>query len=424
MTRLFWLLIFAWVVLRLVMLYLGWNGNSDNAARERVLKHFTSEDIARGREYVRNGFWGRVASPFVTVGLMAILLQLGMFTRIFDRIAATTGNGWWTTNLIFIFSCFAILQIAELPFDYYLGYLVEKRMGFSNMTSIDWVYHYLKMSAVSWIFQAAGVMLVLWVFKVFPRGWPVGIPVATTLFGIAVTLIVPILVTPLFYNQKPLGDGPLKQRIIDISTKAGVQISGIYEIDESRYSNHTNAYFTGLFSQKRIVLYDTLIKSHTVDEAALIFAHEVGHWKHDHVFIGLALGFLGTLLGCGLLWFVFPILRTETLFSLRELDSACNLPFFLIVTVVGNLFFAPVEAQISQIFERQADATSLELTGLASVFIDAEKRLARDNRSELLPHPFRVFWLYSHPPAIERIAMAEAYTALHPEAPLPASEKP
>ncbi|MFZ2959978.1 MAG: M48 family metallopeptidase [Candidatus Ozemobacteraceae bacterium] len=409
MARVFWLAIIVWVFLRVALLSLGWSGNTDPAARDRVLRHFTVEDIDRGREYTRNGFWGRVASPFVTVGLMALLLQWGVFGRLFGRISDAVGAGWWSTNLLFILACFALIQIASLPFDYYLGYLVEKRMGFSNMTSIDWFLRYFKMSVVSWMFQAGGILLVLWVFRIFPRAWPLGIPVATTLFGIAVTLIFPIIITPLFYNQKPIIDGPLKQRILEISVQAGVPVAGIFEIDESRYSNHTNAYFTGLFSQKRIVLYDTLIKSHTVDESALIFAHEVGHWKHDHVFIGLALGFLGTLLGCGLLWFTFPLLRGEPLFGLGELDSARNLPFFLIVTVIGNLFFAPVEAQISQIFERQADMASLELTGLAKVFIEAEKRLARDNRSELLPHPFRVFWLYSHPPTIERIAMGERF---------------
>ncbi|HNV68655.1 MAG TPA: M48 family metalloprotease, partial [Candidatus Ozemobacteraceae bacterium] len=172
---------------------------------------------------------------------------------------------------------------------------------------------------------------------------------------------------------------------------------------------HTNAYFTGLGSKKRIVLYDTLIKSHTVDEAALIFAHEVGHWKHDHMRIGFTLAFLGTLLGCLVAWWGFPWLQQEPALHLREIWHPVNLPFFLVVVTVSTLLFAPFEAQISQHFERQADRASLELTGLKQVFIDAEVRLARDNHAELLPHPLRVFWLYSHPPAIDRIRMAEEY---------------
>jgi len=415
----FWVVVVGWVLLRSVLLYHGYHGNPDPSARERVLRHFTQEDIDKGRSYARVGFWAKVLKPFLQVALLLGLLWAGWPTVWHERLTTWTGGGIWLPNLLFLLAFLAVLQVFSLPFDYYLGHLCETAAGFSTMTASAWFFRYLKMILIGWPIQIAGTMLVLWTFWTFTRWWPVLIPVVTTTFGILMTVIFPLVITPVFYEQKPLAEGPLKERILGIASQAKVPVEGIYEIDESRYSKHTNAYFTGLFSQKRIVLYDTLIKSHTVDEAALIFAHEVGHWRHDHVFIGISLGFLGSLAGCVLLWWVFPFLREIPFFNLGDLWSARNLPFFMVMSMVGQLWFAPVQAQISQHFERQADAASLELTGLRQVFIDAEARLARDNHSELLPHPLRVFWLYSHPPAIDRIAAGEAATGLASGSPSP-----
>ena len=392
-------------------MFLGWQGDSSQLAHERVLKHFSQEDIDRGQEYARNGFIAKAVSGYVWLAVIIILIFSGFFSALNTKIESFTNGGFWLPNLLFFSIFFLIQLIINFPFSYYLGHVCETQMGFSNMTAIDWFIRYLKSVAVSWILEAIIVLLIFWVFKFFERSWPILVPAATTLFGIAATILMPYIITPIFYNQKPIAEGQLKERILEIARQAKVPVEGIYEIDESRYSKHTNAYFTGLFSEKRIVLYDTLIKSHTVDEAALIFAHEVGHWLYDHVLIGITLGFFGALLGSFFLWWLYPFFLAEPSFGLGPLWKAQNLPFFIVVTTVLNLLLSPIEAQISQYFERQADYSSLELTGLHKTFIEAETRLAKDNKNDLLPHPFRVFWLYSHPPAIDRIEMGLTFGA-------------
>lgn len=406
MIKFFVLIVVTWVVLRSTLLTLAWNGNPAPQARTQVLRFFTEEDLQKGREYARHGFWAKATSPFVQVAILLTLMFTGWAASGFDRLQTMTHGGFWTTTCLALPLLFALLQLFSAPFDYFLGFLGERQMGFSNLSAAQWWLLYAKRVLVSWGLELAGILLVLWTVRTFDRCWPLVIPVVTTGFGTAVTLLFPLLITPLFYRQIPLPEGPLKQEILKIAAQANVPVAGLYEIDESRYSNHTNAYFTGLFSRKRIVLYDTLVKSHTVDEAALIFAHEVGHWKHDHVLKGMAIGFFAVLLGCLLLRFGYPLLQATQAFHLRELAHAANLPVFLLAMMMGQLFLAPVESQISRYFEGQADQAALDLTGLGQTFIEAEVRLARDNRSELLPHPLRVFWLYSHPPAIERIQRA------------------
>jgi STE24 endopeptidase len=400
-------LLIGWALVRGGLLYLAWTGDPDPGRRAQVLRHFTEDDIARGETYSRSGFGARALSGYVYVLFLLVLIGSGVWPAWCDRLDRWAGGGFLWPNVAQILAAFALTALVMLPFQYYLGHICETRMGFSNMTAGAWFLRYGKGLLVGWLMQGIGVLLVLALVRWVDRWWPLVLPIGGTLFGVVVTLLFPLVITPLFYEQTPLPDGPLRERIMAIASQTGVPVENIYQIDESRYSKHTNAYFTGLFGRRRIVLYDTLIKSHTVEEAALIFAHEVGHWLHDHMFKGLALGFVGMAFGSWLLWWGFPLLAREPAFGLGPLWSARNLPFFWLLMTIGQLYTAPIEAQISQHFERQADLAGLKLTGLHEVFIGAKVRLARDNHQHLLPHPWRVFWLFSHPPSIDRIAMAE-----------------
>ncbi|MHB9081086.1 MAG: M48 family metalloprotease, partial [Pirellulaceae bacterium] len=157
-----------------------------------------------------------------------------------------TNGGYWTATCVTLAALFVLLQLSSAPFDYFLDFVGEKQMGFSSLTAAHWWLLYAKRVLVSRGLETAGILLVLWTVRTFDRSWPLLIPVVTTGFGITVILLFPLLVTPLFYQQKPLADGPLKQEILKIAAQAKVPVAGIYEIDESRYSSHTNAYFTGL----------------------------------------------------------------------------------------------------------------------------------------------------------------------------------
>lgn len=408
MQKTFWGLIIVWALFRSYLLFLGYTGYQAPEFRQRVLQYFTETDIRVGEEYLRLGFWVRVISPFVRIVILLLLIYTGTVSRWYEAISQRF-PGFWISGILFLVSFFFVLFLVFLPVSLYQGFFREHWAGFSNMTIGAWFWRMFKGIIIGWPIQIGTTLLILWLIKFLPRGWPIVIPVCTTLLGMIFSVIFPIIVTPLFYEQKPLSDGPLKTRILEISEKCKIPVEGIYEIDESRYSKHTNAYFSGLFSKKRIVLFDTLIESHTVDEAALIFAHEAGHWQHDHIFKGIVLGFLGTLAGCLAAFWGWPYVQSTPSFHLKDLWSPVNVPFFTVLFMVFGLFFAPIEAQISQYMEKQADWASLELTGLSQTFIDAEVRLARDNKAHLLPHPVRVFCLYSHPPAIDRIAMGLRY---------------
>lgn len=409
--KIFWFILVAWFVLRTILLGSQYYGNSDPATRDAVLKYFSQADIAAGKEYAMAGFWFKAIFGVVYLGLLVALLKFGFFSYLYDRITAIVGVGLWRNDVLFIAVFLLLLQLLNFPASFYFGFWREAEAGFANMGALGWLVKFCKSVLVGVSLETPGILLLLAVLRWFPQRWPLIVPVTMGLFGLAITLLMPVIITPLFYEQKPLPAGAFRDKLMFMANESGMEINEIFVIDESRYSKHTNAYFTGVGGFRRIVLYDNLINSHTPDEAALIFAHEAGHWQHNHVAWGLTLGVLGMAVIGGIYYFAFPLLATVPWFGLRELASSANLPFLMILVIVFQLFTAPVESQISQLMERQADEAALKLTGLTDVYVDAQVRLSRDNRSDLLPAPLRVFWLYSHPPAIDRIKMAENFSS-------------
>lgn len=404
--NIFWLLFAGWLILRILLLGSQYIGNSDPVATAEILQFFTQEDIDAGREYSLRGFWFKTVYGTLFVVFLIFLLHSGFFSSVWNKCNAWFGEGLLRTDLVFILFFLLVVQLLSLPMSFYFGHFLEVEAGFANVNFAGWLLKYLKSAGLGLIFECTTIMLLLTVIRWFPVAWPVLLPAAMGGLGLFVTLLVPLVVTPLFYEQTPLAEGEFRDRLLEIATKADMSVKEIYVVDESRYSKHTNAYFTGVGPFRRIVLYDTLLKSHTPEEAALIFAHEAGHWKYNHVAWGLSLGVLGAFAAAVVYLLLFPWLSQVQWFGLPAIASARNIPFIIVITMLLQLYFAPVESQISQFMERQADRTAIELTGLNEVYRQAQIRLSRDNRSELLPHPLRVFWLYSHPPTIDRIKSA------------------
>lgn len=407
--KLFWALLIAWALLRVVLMGAQLYGSNDADYNARVLQHFSSEQVVAGKEYALSGFWVKFVYGFAYVGILLLLIKSGLLMRLYQAVFKFAGAGLWRGDLLFVLAFLLLLQLISLPYAYYMGHVRETSMGFSNLDSLGWLIRYVKSVTVGILIETLGILLLLAVVRKFENAWVYLVPVVMGGFSLALTLLFPVLITPLFYEQKPLPAGEFRDRLLEIAAKSGMETDEIYVIDESRYSKHTNAYFTGVGSHRRIVLYDNLINSHTPAEAALIFAHEAGHWQHNHVAKGLSLGVLAMIFLGFMLKLVFPYLAQVSWFGLKDLASSANLPMLLLLVTLGQLFVAPIESQISQYMEVQADTAALELTGLKDVYIAAQKRLSLDNRSDLTPSPLRVFWLYSHPPALERIELAEKF---------------
>jgi STE24 endopeptidase len=217
-----------------------------------------------------------------------------------------------------------------------------------------------------------------------------------------------VLIAPLFNKFEPIKDEALREKINALLNKAGLKAKGIYQVDEGKRSKHTNAYFTGIGKTKRIVLYDTLLSSHTPEEIVAVLAHEIGHWKKKHILKQLSFMIVASLI---LLYCVYLIVNWQALYNAFGLNyQPVYAGLFLVSLYFGaaGFFLSPIGAAITRRYEREADRMAFELTGTALPMINALKRLAKDNLTNLHPHPFYVWFYYSHPPLIERIEYLQA----------------
>jgi STE24 endopeptidase len=220
--------------------------------------------------------------------------------------------------------------------------------------------------------------------------------------------LYPVLIAPLFNKFEPIKDEALQDKIMALMDQVDLKAKGIYQVDEGKRSKHTNAYFTGIGKTKRIVLYDTLLTSHTSDEIVSVLAHEIGHWKKKHILKQLSFMIGASLI---LLYLIYRIVGWPQLYTAFGLSHQPVYAGFFLVSLyltAAGFFFSPIGAAITRRFEREADRMAFDLTGTSQPMISALKRLAKDNLSNLHPHPWYVKFYYSHPPLIERIEYLQA----------------
>ena len=310
--------------------------------------------------------------------------------------------------LIFFGLLALISGIAGLPFELYDTFVLEKKYGFSTITWRLWITDLIKSLILSAIIMTIMISAFMAFIYYLPASWWFWAWLFFTLFEIILLWLYPVLIAPLFNKFEPIKDEELREKINALMDKVGLKTKGIYQVDEGKRSKHTNAYFTGIGKTKRIVLYDTLLASHTPDEIVAVLAHEVGHWKKKHILKQLSFMVIASLV---LLYFVYLIVNWSFLYSAFGLKvTPVYAGLFLVSLYLSSAgyFLSPIGAAVTRRYEREADKAAWELTGTSGPMINALKRLAKDNLTNLHPHPLYVWFYYSHPPLIERIEYLRA----------------
>ncbi len=393
----------AYLVFDLLLSYLGHVGDNSPETRQQLLQHFSEKQIADGIEYSQRGFTVRILQ---TIFMAAVLLWLafsGISQRVEKYFEGLTGQRHFLTAMLVIAALITFLQVIGLPFSYYFGYHLEHKFGFSNLDHAGWLLLKLKGYLLSIFLGAPVGAFVLWLINKFKKSWLFTATGFFLFFQLLTSYLQPYVFIPLFFKVSPLEAGELRTQISLLVKKGNVSLENIFLVDASRYSKHTNAFFTGWGNQKRIYLFDTLKKKNTTAEIVSILGHEMGHWKLYHVPMGIAISTIGFFLTLFFLKWLFRRLKNDSTIPLNEFASASSLPMFALVLAVTSIVTTPAMTNLSRFNEGQSDQFALEITSDVEAYISTEKKLAIHNKSRLNPHPFYVFFNYSHPPAIERI---------------------
>jgi STE24 endopeptidase len=380
-------------------------------AQAEAAQYFTLEDIERGLQYSlqrRLLFWAATA---LHLAFLTVVVFSGFARRLADAFHTGTGRRWLLTVLLVGAFCLLADELIALIFGLIrLEHL--RAWGMTEQSVGSWLGDFTIALAVSAVFGAVVLGGLYVLLRRFPRHWWLPAGVLSGLLGIFIAFVLPILITPLFNTFTPLAEtkwAPLQDQVERLAERAGLPVDEVLVMDASRQSYHSNAYFTGFGATRRIVLYDNLLKKHEPAEVESILAHEMGHWRHQHIAKGIALGTLGALVGFWLLSRILTATVGRPPFRLDRPSDPAGIPLVLLLVSVGGWLALPVQNAITRTFERQADVAALELAGQPKAFKEAEIRLARDNISNVAPNRLSVLWFATHPTVVERIRMAEEW---------------
>ena len=267
----------------------------------------------------------------------------------------------------------------------------------------------IKEMVVSLIMSTILMAAMIEVLVIFPDKWWILLVCVLFAFTLIMQVLYPLVIAPMFNKFTPLEDGELKERISQLMTNLGFKANGIFVMDASKRSGHSNAYFGGMGKSKRIVLYDTLIKQLTTDELVAVLGHELGHYKLHHIIRRFLVMIPVELI---LMFVLFKIAQGTSIYTGFgfavadvQIQSVQFIGLFLASLVAGSVdeFIPPIINTSSRRDEYQADAFSAKLTGNPDALISGLIKMNSENLSELLPPKLYVIWNYSHPTLIERI---------------------
>lgn len=312
----------------------------------------------------------------------------------------------WMKAVIFIDSFIIINWILALPFELYGTFIVDKKYGFSNMTKTLFMKDTLKSGLLFLVFGSSIIAGLSLIIENFPYWWLVGF---VFIFGviILINMIYPVIRDKMFDKFSPLENKELEEKINTLLEQVGFKSSGVFSVDASKRDNRLNAYFGGLGSTKRVVLFDTLIEKLTHNELLAVLGHELGHFKNGDIIKNISIMGIVMFLFFG----IFGNLPEDLFLGL----GLTNEPYavilvFILFSPILTFFLMPLISAMSRHNEYAADRFGSQMQSKEDL-INALLKLANENKSFPLAHPLYIFFHYSHPPLVERFKALGFYGA-------------
>jgi STE24 endopeptidase len=347
----------------------------------------------------------------VVDALLLLALTLGGGFALID--AATRGalGDGLMAGVAFIAAVGIVTSLVDLPFNAYRVFGLEARFGFNKMTPAMFIGDLAKQALVAAAMGLPLVLAVLWLMGRMGSLWWFWVWLVWSGFNVLVLAVYPTFVAPLFNKFSPMEDGDLRRRIEALLAKCGFKAQGLFVMDGSRRSSHGNAYFTGFGKAKRIVFFDTLLNRLDPAEIEAVLAHELGHYRLNHVFRRMAWTFG---LSLAFLWALGQLRDADWFFQglgiPAPVPDAVALVVFFMVVPVFTFGLRPVMAMYSRKHEFEADAYAASHAS-AGDLAQALVKLYKDNASTLTPDPLHSAFYDSHPPASQRVARLQRLAA-------------
>ncbi|WP_442845462.1 M48 family metallopeptidase [Leeuwenhoekiella sp. H156] len=361
---------------------------------------YDADTYRKSQDYKKaNARFSALTSSFMLVVTLLFFFADGFGFA--DQLARSLSNNEIVAGLLFFGIIILGTDILTTPFSYYKTFVIEERFGFNKSTPALFFMDKLKGWLMTIIVGGVLLALVIWFYQISGALFWLYAWVLFAVFAVVTNMFYARLIVPLFNKQTPLSEGDLRTKIESYANSVGFKLKNIFVIDGSKRSTKANAYFSGFGSEKRITLYDTLINDLEDEEIVAVLAHEVGHYRKNHIIINL---FVSLLLTGFTLWLLGLFISQEVFALAIGVDQ----PSFHAGLIAFGILYAPISgitdflmSVLSRKFEYQADNYAKE-TYAAQPLITSLKKLSRNSLSNLTPHPLYVKLHYSHPTLLQR----------------------
>lgn len=367
---------------------------------------YDPSQYAKSQNYLRvNTRFGWIVGGF-NLCVFLLFWFLGGFAWL-DNWVRELGVSAIIGGLIYIGGLIAAKGVLAMPFGIYSTFVIEERFGFNKTTWKTYILDRLKGLALSLVLGLPLLAVILAFFEYTGSNAWWYCWLVTVGFMLVVQYIAPAWIMPLFNRFDPLEEGKLRQAILTYARGIDFKLDNVFVMDGSKRSSKSNAFFTGFGKNRRIVLFDTLIEKHTVEELVAVLAHEMGHFKEKHILKNLAIG----IVQAGVMFYVLSLFISYRglfqAFYVQEVSVYAGLIFFGVIYAPLDGLLALALQAMSRRHEYAADQFAVKTSGQGKAMIEALKKLSVHNLSNLRPHPVYVFLNYSHPPVLKRIEAIE-----------------
>ncbi len=350
---------------------------------------------------IEKGFLTLLSDSVSSVVVLTVILT-GSF-GVLDETIRRTSMHPYLVGIIYFAVLSLFFYLVSLPFKIYSQFKLEEKYGFNRMTVKIFIFDQLKGLGVSAVLLIIVLSALFFFMDKSGRLWWILASAGIIGFQVVLSILYPLVIAPLFNKFSPLEEGELKETLEQMAERNDFSVKGIFVMDGSKRSAHSNAYFTGFGKVKRIVLFDTLIEKLTPPQLAGVLAHEIGHEKKHHLLKGLILSFFVTVFIFFILdWFMnyLPLYQAfgfhrASYHAILVIISFCSGPF--------TFFLTPLFTMWSRKHEYEADRYAVKITGNKDGLKDGLIVLAKENLTNLTPHPLYSFFHYSHPTIGERL---------------------
>ena len=366
------------------------------------LKDFYKEsDYKKAKSYKLDRDRVSLISSLISTTLTIIFIFSGVYGKVSDYSLYYFDNPFLQSAGFFLFFLL-ISTIIDLPISYYSIFIIEEKYGFNKSTLSTFVKDKIKGLIISLLIGGFILYISIQLYNLFEANFWIWLWVFLSAIIIFTNMFYTTLIVPIFNKLSPLEEGSLKNKIEKYSKKIGYSLDKIFVIDGSKRSSKANAFFSGLGPKKTIALFDTLIDKHEEDELVAVLAHEVGHYKKNHIKQGLLL----SISQVGIICYILQLCLNEPNLSLAlgGLESSFHLsliafsflfsPLSIIIGIGMNIFSRKNEYEADKYAKETYNGESLK---------NALKKLSSDSLTNLYPHPLYVFVHYSHPPLLKRL---------------------